>query len=76
MQFRFRLRFALADLRLACDLKVALTARDAHSGPYDEADRSAVSLGGERRLTGDPEIQGPRDPDVGEASSYGVKAQA
>lgn len=79
MQFRLRLRFALADLRVACDLSLAISARDAISRSYDAAelpaDHSAAPLGVERRVAGDPVIQAPCDSDAGAISSYGVRMQ-
>ena len=76
MQLRLRLRFGFADLRLACDVKVAITAGDANSGPYDAAAHSAVPIGVEPPFTDDPEILGVRDPEAGAASSYRMSSQA
>jgi hypothetical protein len=79
MQFRIRLRFGLADLRLACDVSLALTARAAISQPCDDdeppADHSAASASVERRLAAAPAIAGPVDPDAKPRSSYGESTE-
>jgi hypothetical protein len=76
MKFRLRLRFGFADLRLACDLSLALTAGDANFRPYDADDDAAASTGVDRLRIGAPMIAGPDEPGVRAHSGYEVKTEA